>query len=270
MKTPFYEIPPEFLKKAEGYGGKIISVKYKAHDFLGDGGEIEKPAFVYLPEGYSEEKKYNVLYLLHGVGGNEYELGMWGEDSTVKHIADNLIRKGIVEPFIIVTPNGRAAKDFGNTKFENMQGFYHFGKELRSDLIPYMEANFSVNTGRENRAVAGLSMGGMQTINIGLCECLDLFSWFGAFSACPTTYRAERIAEELKKFPEENINFFYNVCGTDDGIAIIHAKGAVSGLDGLTDKVCEENLIWQEIIGGHHDFGVWHLGFYNFAQIIFK
>ena len=70
-------------------------------------------------------------------------------------------------------------------------------------------------------------MGGMQTINIGLCECLDLFSAFGAFSAAPTSYPAASVAKKLEAFPEEDrIRFFYSICGTEDGTAYASAAAA--------------------------------------------
>ena len=163
-----------------------------------------------------------------------------------------------------------------------MYSFYSFGQELRNDLIPYIDANFAtyaeydengydLTAARDHRAMAGLSMGGMQTINIGLCECLDIMSFFGAFSAAPTSNTASVIAEKLATFDEEyDIHCFYNICGVSDGIALYSAKAAVNGLDGLTDRLTDgENLIWHEVPGAH-DYKVWNLGLYNFAQMLFK
>ena len=119
--------------------------------------------------------------------------------------------------------------------------------------------------------MAGLSMGGMQTINIGLCECLDILSWYGAFSAAPTSNPADVIAEKLQAFPEEyGVHYFYNICGTGDGIALASAKNAVQGLTEKTARLSKEsNFLWQEVAGAH-DFHVWYLGFYNFAQLVFQ
>lgn len=192
---------------------------------------------------------------------------------------DNLIYNGLIEPFIIVTPNGRSSADHSPSSDYN--SFYLFGKELRNDLIPYIDKNYStyaeydeagydLTKARDHRAMAGLSMGGMQTINIGLCECLDIISYFGAFSAAPTTYPASTIVEKLKGFSEYDINFFYNICGTEDQIAIASASAAVSSLTGLTDKLSEDrNFIWQTVSGGH-SFDIWFLGFYNFVNLVFK
>lgn len=272
-------IPSEDLIMRADHGGTIEKITYQTKDYFGDGSEITKPANVYLPYNYDESKQYNVLYLMHGIGGNENEWGMNSDSSRVKIIMDNLIHKGEIEPFIIVTPNGRSSTEFANTS-SDYNSFYVFGQELRNDLIPYIESNFStfahydengydMTESRNHRAMAGLSMGGMQTINIGMGESLDLISSFGAFSAAPTTNPASVISERLKEFPDYDINFFYNVCGTEDGIAIASSSAAVNSLTDLTDKLSDDNFIWQEVSGGH-DFNIWYLGFYNFAKIVFK
>lgn len=260
--------------------GTIQKISYTTKDYSGDEHEITKEAFVYLPYGYDETKQYNVLYLMHGIGGNIYEWGMTDNNSRVKAIMDNLIANNVIEPFIVVAANGRSGADFANTNGDwNM--FYLFGKELRNDLIPYIDANFAtyaeyseegydLTAARDHRAMAGLSMGGMQTTNIGMCECLDIISYFGAFSAAPTTYDSTKIAECLKNFEDYDINYYYGVCGTDDGIAIGSSSAAVNGLTDKTDKLVDgENFKWQTLRGGH-DFTIWYLGYYNFARIVFK
>ena len=195
---------------------------------------------------------------------------------------DNLTNEGQIEPFIIVTPNGRSGKDYKNTSFDVMALFYEFGKELRNDLIPYIDANYSTygtkadgspedpEEARKHRACAGLSMGGMQTINIGMCECMDLFGYFGTYSAAPTSYEGPKIVEILDKdFPEEQIYFSYNICGTDDTTALASATAAVKGLDARTDRLEDHvNYLWQERPGGH-GWDIWYLGFYNSARIFF-
>lgn len=279
------EIPEEYKKTCDN-GGSVQRITYPTKDYAGTGEEITKEAYIYLPADYDETKKYNVMYLLHGVGGDVWEWGMTNDNSEVKKMMDNLIAKGDIDPFIVVTPNGRSTKNYTNTSFDNIAGFYLFGQELRNDLIPYIDENYAtyadysdgydVTAAREHRAVAGLSMGGMQTTNIGLCECLDMFSYFGGFSSCPTTYSAAEIATKLKNFEDYDIKYFYNICGTEDGVAMAsHSNAMGIGADGkvtlcdLTDKLKDgKNFMWQTRSGGH-DFGIWFLGFYNFAQIAF-
>lgn len=255
------QVPSAYTSKAS-QGGTIEKFVYEAHDYFGDNALYEKTAFVYLPYDYDETQTYDLLILCHGIGGSEYEWGMTGEDSRVKRIMDNLIQKGEITPFIVVTPNGRA----GKTSDQN--AFYSFDQELRNDLLPALAAKYSVDiTDRERCAMAGLSMGGMQTINLGIGKCLDLFSAFGAFSACPTTNPASITAATLNAHPDLPVRVFYSICGNEDGIAHASTSAAVDTLAPLTDQLNEKNFILQYVPGGH-DFGVWYLGFYNFARMI--
>ena len=268
-------ISEKYTKKRTDEAGTIVHISYPSRDYFLDGKAITKEANVYLPYGYSEDNKYNVLYLMHGIGGDEAEWGMVDDDSLVKRMMDNLIYYKEITPFIVVTPNGRSTENCAR-EGSDFNSFYVFGKELRNDLIPYIEANYStyvdadnMSLAREHRAMAGLSMGGMQTINIGIGECIDLFSYFGAFSAAPTSNPAAKTARLLKDSPYE-IAYFYNICGTEDEIAYDSAAAAAKNLPEVCDKFRDsENFEWQELSGAH-DFNIWYLGFYNFAQIAFQ
>ncbi len=274
-------IPREYVKFNKDFAGKVVDINYTTYAYYGDGSEITKHAYVYLPPEYDENGQYNVLYLMHGVGGDEYEWEMHKAFSEIKLALDNMIYHKDIEPFIVVVPNGRSCVEYTDKSMENANSFYEFGKELRNDLIPYIEANFAtyaeydengydLTATRDHRAMAGLSMGAMQTINIGICECLDILSYFGAFSAAPTTYDAATIAEKLAGFEPYDIHYFYNICGLSDTGSLAAGGGAVNGLSDLTDKVKDgENMVYQTVNGGH-TMSVWKLGFYNFAQIVFK
>lgn len=262
--------------------GTIKKINYPSKDYE-NGGTVAttKPAYIYLPAGYDEddeENSYPVLYLMHGVGGNEAEWGMTGNGSRIKKFMDKEIAAGNVRPFIIVCPNGRSNTNYSNGEFSNSNAFYSFGSELRNDLIKYMEDNYNVKTGRNGRAMAGLSMGGMQTINIGMCETLDLISWFGAFSAAPTSYEKAKVnkiitGEELSKngkdFTDYEINYFYNICGLQDTTALDSHKAAAKGLDEICPKLTAgKNFTWYET-DGVHGFDIWYPGFEAFAKIVF-
>lgn len=276
---PANVIPPRYTPNFDGERGTIELITYEAKDYIKNTESVEKKAYVYLPAGYSEDKQYNVLYLMHGIGGNEAEWGLKDEKtSKVKKIMDNMVGNGEIEPFIIVCPNGRA---MACEKEDGVQAFYYFGQELRNDLIPYIESHYSTYGGdptsdaydmtaaRNHRAMAGLSMGGMQTINIGICECLDIISWFGAFSAAPTSYPANQLAKAIDE-SEYDIDYFYNICGLQDTTAYQSAAAAAKTVDSLTDKLTAgENFCWQEKDGAHN-FNIWYLGFYNLARVIFK
>ncbi len=260
--TAYEDMIPFRYTKACPEGGTIEKFVYQAHDYGGDAEALyEKAAFVYLPYGYDPDETYDLLILCHGIGGSEYEWGMTGEDSRVKRVMDNLIAGGEIRPFIVVTPNGRAAR------VGDQASFYLFDRELRNDLLPALAETYAVDIGDRNRcAMAGLSMGGMQTINLGIGKCLDLFCAFGAFSAAPTSNPAAMTAATLNAHPELPVRIFYSVCGTEDSIALNSTKTAVDGLDRLTDALDEKNLQIQYLPGAH-DFGIWYLGFYNFARL---
>ena len=264
-KEQIDRIPETYRAKVEN-GGTIEHITYTSKKYYGDKSANEKKANVYLPAGYDKRdtsKKYKVLYLMHGIGGDENEWGMYNDESKVKAIMDNLAYYGDIDSFIVVTPNGKASES------GSIPSFYNFGAELRNDLIPYIDSHYSTYADRDHRACAGLSMGGMQTINIGIGECVDLFSYFGAFSAAPTSNPASKTAELLadKDYP---IHYFYNICGLQDGIAYWSASAAAKNLPEVCDKFVDgENFMWQEL-DGEHNFDIWYLGFYNFAQIAFQ
>ena len=260
-------IPAGYYVPLKENSGRIDTIRYSSKDYSGGGADVEKPALVYVPAGYEEGTPCDVLVLCHGVGGNEYEWGFGSADSRIRKVTDHLFADGFVKNLIIVMPNGRSTANYANTDFSNMQTFYAFGQELRNDLLPYIDAHYSTYADREHRAMAGLSMGGMQTINIGLCECLDLFSAFGAFSAAPTSYPSAKIAAELKKFPEElSIRYFYNLCGSQDIVAYAAASAAAKKKP-ADSRLSEANWCWQER-PGDHNFDSWNLGLYNFLKLL--
>ena len=269
-------LPAAYKKTMQEGGGTVEKITYPSSDYTGDGAEVTKKALVYLPAGYSEDRQYDLLVLCHGIGGTENEWGFLNPNCVGKNTVDHLIAEGEIRPLIIVMPNGRSTADFGNTSFDNMQSFYTFGREIRNDLLPWMDAHYAtygaaspddLTAARDHRWMAGLSMGGMQTINIGLCECLDLFSAFGAFSAAPTSYSASQIASKVKAFDGYPVRFFYSVCGTGDNVAFASASAAAKNLPEHSGAFTAKNWLWQECPGAH-SFEVWNLGLYNFLRIV--
>ncbi|RZL16911.1 MAG: esterase family protein [Pedobacter sp.] len=167
--------------------GKIDTIHYHS-DVTG----VDRHALVYTTPGYSKQKKYPVLYLLHGIGGDE---GEWLRGGSPQVILDNLYALKKIQPMIVVMPNGRAMKDDSATgnvmAADKVAAFAAFEQDLLKDLIPFVESKYSVNTDQNNRAIAGLSMGGGQSLNFGLGN-LDKFAWIGAFSAAPNTKKPEK------------------------------------------------------------------------------
>src|SRR3954453_7999615 len=169
-------------------------------------------ALIYTPPGYSKKKKYPVLYLLHGIGGDEKE---WYSQGHPQVILDNLYAQGKVEPMIVVLPNGRAMKDdraTGNIMApDKVQAFATFEHDLLDDLIPYIQKKYPVYTDREHRALAGLSMGGGQSLNFGLGN-LGQFAWVGGFSSAPNTKTPEELVPDPEK-AREQLKLLWISCG---------------------------------------------------------
>ena len=182
--TERYPAPPEgFDKKRDGIDrGKLETVEYDSTTV-----GVKRKARVYTPPGYSKDKQYPVLYLLHGIGGDE---GEWPRGGVPDVILDNLYADKKAVPMIVVMPNGRASKEVTAKSGFGQQGpaFAAFEKDLLTDLIPFVEKTYSVKADRESRAIAGLSMGGGQALNFGLAN-LDTFGWVGGFSSAPNTRR---------------------------------------------------------------------------------
>jgi enterochelin esterase-like enzyme len=221
-----------------------------------------RKANVYLPAGYSAEKKYPVLYLLHGIGGDPYE---WTGYVKADIILDNLIADGKTVPMIVVLPNGRAIPDdraVGNP-FEPAKaaGFAKFEGDLLGCLIPAIEAKYSVLADREHRAIAGLSMGGGQTFNFGLGH-LDTFAWIGAFSAAPNTKPPAELLPDPAAATKQ-IKLLYISCGNKDGL--INFSQAVH-------RYAKEHAVphlWN--VDDHaHDGDTWGSNLYHFSQRIFR
>lgn len=164
--------------------GKIDSVQY-ASKTVG----TTRKALIYTPPGFKRGIKYPVLYLLHGIGGDEKE---WYKNGTPQIILDNLYAQGKLTPMIVVLPNGRAMKDdraTGNIMAKDkVAAFATFEKDLLTDLIPFIEKKYPVKKDRENRAIAGLSMGGGQTLNFGLSETATPIA-ISLFTVCAQMYQ---------------------------------------------------------------------------------
>jgi enterochelin esterase-like enzyme len=151
------------------------------------------------PPGYTTDSTYNVLYLLHGIGG---DINEWYNYGAPHNILDNLYAEGKIDPMVVVLPNGRAMVDDspGSNIFaeDKIAGFANFEFELIKDLVPFIDTSYCAKSNREARAIAGLSMGGGQALNFGLAH-LDTFAWVGAFSPAPNTKAAASLIPDLSE-----------------------------------------------------------------------
>lgn len=254
----FPDAPAGFNTRRPGVAaGKIEPFEY---DSAVTG--TRRKANVYLPPGYSSEKKYPVLYLLHGIGGDETE---WIRFATPDALLDNLIADKAATPMIVVIPNGRALADdsASGNQFapEKVAGFAKFEQDLLDNLIPAIEKKYSTLTDREHRALAGLSMGGGQTLNFGLGH-LDTFAWIGAFSSAPNTKPPAELVPDPAA-AKARLKLLYLSCGNKDGLINI-SQGVHAYL-----KQHAVPHIWNVDDEGHTP-KTWASNLYHFAQRIFR
>ena len=253
-----FPAPPEgFDVRRDGIDhGKLELVEYDSTTV-----GIKRKTRVYTPPGYSADQKYPVLYLLHGIGGDENE---WARNGAPDVILDNLYAGKKLVPMIVVLPNGRASKDLTprDPIPKQSPAFAAFEKELLTDLIPFIETTYSVKSDRESRALAGLSMGGGQALNFGLNN-LNMFAWVGGFSSAPNT----KTPAELIKSPEDaaqKLRLLYVACGDQDGLFRIS-----EGVHKMLDEKKVPHL-YNVVSGGRHDFKVWKSDLYHFSQLLFR
>jgi enterochelin esterase-like enzyme len=223
----------------------------------------KRRALIYTPPGYNKKTKYPVLYLLHGIGGDEKE---WFIQGNPQLILDNLYADKKILPMIVVLPNGRAMKDdrsIGNIMDrDKVQAFATFEQDLLKDLIPSVEKKYPVLKDREHRAIAGLSMGGGQSLNFGLGN-LDTFAWIGGFSSAPNTKTPQELVPDPAR-TKRMLKLLWISCGDKDNL-ITFSKRTHDYLKGF-----QIPHIYFVEVGGYHDFNVWKRNLYMFSQLLFK
>lgn len=223
-----------------------------------------RKASVYLPAGYSTERRYPVLYLLHGIAGNQDE---WHGYVRAHTILDQLIAGGKAEPMIVVMPNGRALADDRPPPAErvftpgNADGFAKFERDLLASLIPAIDSRYPTAAERTRRAIAGLSMGGGQALNFGLGH-LDTFAWIGGFSAAPNTRPAAELLPDPRR-ARGQLRLLYLSCGNKDGL--------INVSQALHRHLKRHDIphVWNVDEYGH-DRDSWADSLYHFAQLIFR
>ncbi len=251
----FPEPPAGFDRKREDVlHGKRAMIEYDSKTV-----GTKRKMQVYTPPGYSTDKKYPVLYLLHGIGGDETE---WQRFAQPEVLLDNLIAYGKSVPMIVVMPNGRAQKNdrAEGDVFKSAPAFATFERDLLDDVIPTIESRYSTSPDREHRALAGLSMGGGQSLNFGLTH-LETFAWVGGFSSAPNTKKpAELIPDPAATKP---LRLLWLSCGTKDGLFRI-SQGFHTFL-----KENEIPHVWHVTTRGH-DAPEWKQALYHFVQKVFQ
>lgn len=222
-----------------------------------------RKANVYLPPHYTREQKYPVLVLLHGIAGNQDE---WPGYVRAHTILDNLYAEGKAVPMIVVMPNGRALPEDtpppSQKLFtpEHIAAFTNFEHDLLDSLLPAIEAKYPTFGDRKHRALAGLSMGGGQALNIGLNH-LDTFAWLGGFSSAPNMRPPAQLLPNTDA--ARPISLLYLSCGNKDGL--------IKGSQDLHRYLKQNDIAHVWHVDSHgHDRESWAENFYDFAQKLFR
>jgi enterochelin esterase family protein len=237
--------------------------------------ELSRRMYVYTPPGYeSGSDKYPVLYLLHGGGGDE---DAWSTLGRTCQIMDNLIAEGRATPMIVVMTNGNPgdAASPGEAPPRKAEqgdifrmGSGAFEKSLVQDVIPFMEKHFMALSGREHRAVSGLSIGGMQTITLSF-DHTEHFDYIGVMSMGIPEPRPDGrnwfqdVDERMNNLSSKGYKLYWIACGTDDFL--------YEAARNLVGKLEEHSLeyTYRESSGGH-TWSNWRLYLSEFAPLLFK
>ncbi len=255
------------LEDFEGYFNLDVKPYQKAIDQAGEMNQISYPsevvgadreAYVYTPYGYDESKEYPVIYLIHGIGCDG---GQWVSMGAGK-MFDNMIANGEIKPFIAVFPSVIPKDGLDKTTLSpaNIGAFTQFIDEFKKDLAPYMAQNYAISTKREDTAVCGLSMGGMEALELGF-SLLDTFNYIGSFSAAPTLNTSLLTLEGSEYTPA----------------LVLLCSGDKDGTVGTNPENYHKELsknnvdhIWYYHPGQNHSPSVWNLGLLNFLKRTFQ
>ena len=244
----FIQVRPDIPK------GKLETITYNSKSI-----GVDRKAVVYTPPNYDASQKYPVLYLMHGIGGNETH---WTSLCAANKVLDNLIADKNAVPMIIVMPNGRATAEPPSGNFMSDFNYYaFFEKDLLQDLMPYIESHYSVRADRDHRAIAGLSMGGGQGLNFGINN-IDKFAWVGGFSSAPNLQQPGVLIPKIQH-AKDKLSLLWIGCGDKDNLI----TGSWNLHKGLVDAKIDH--VWY-LDSGVHEVPVWNNNLYLMAQMLFK
>ncbi len=234
--------------------------------------EKDKNVIVLLPENYSKEKKYPVLYVLHGYFQDETTLTGSLEDGNAKTIT-NLIKNGEAEEMIVVFPFIYSSKTKQQCTAlddpQDWEAYDNFVNDLTKDLMIWLENNYSVKTGRENTAITGFSMGGRESLAIGFLHP-ELFAYIGAIAPAPGLTPNYMHPGQFK---ETDLHFEKAMQPKQLMLCVGSNDGVVTTFPESYHKIFEENKVehdWWIVQGSDHGDPAITDGITKFCKRIFK
>ena len=288
-------VPPQGFDQArEGIEkGKVDRIEYDA-PAVAKG--FKRWMEVYTPPGYSKKEKYPVLYLIHGAGQDERA---WVQSGRANVILDNLIADKKIKPMVVVFPNGNATTNANATRGGGRGSFgapggtnaapgaagatrgggrgvlgdgvgKNFENDLLKDIIPCIQSHYSVRTDARHRALAGLSLGGMQTRSIAPASP-DKFSYFGVFSG--GNIRPENITNMVAF--KKNVKLVFMSFGSRESSAPRGGGPLPSGPEGIklaADALAKSGIkaVYYVSPDSAHDFTSWKRSLYFFTPLLFQ
>lgn len=268
-------VPEQYFRAAEQQGS-IEVVEYASKDYTGSMDPTTKPAYVYLPYGYDANRKYDIIYLIHGWTGTAeqyFGLASWPQ---MKNLFDNMIQNGDCKPFIAVSPTwdkDNSSKGWG----ESTEEVAVFHNEYLNELIPAVESRYStyadtfdkagILASRDHRAFGGFSLGSITTWYI-FEHCFDLQKWFLPMSG--DNWHIQMFGGQYE--PEATANFLAEVVNASDykdNFYVWYAVGTrdsrfyqthnqASAMMALPQTFNVKNFSYHQKEGGQHDFNsVW-------------
>jgi enterochelin esterase family protein len=251
------EIPgkePMFFQQQNVPHGTVHLHKYQSKSL-----SVTRGLYIYTPPDYetSEDVRYPVLYLLHDMGDTE---DAWTVVGRANIIVDNLLAEKKARPLVIVMPYGHTPSAPPDMRSIGKYGAYE--KDLIEDVIPYVQKRYRVSKTQKDRAIAGLSMGGGQSLTIGLGN-LELFGWIGAFSsAVPKSPKLDDLISKAKA-KKDKLNLLWIGCGNKDFLFQANQK-FITRLN--TDNIKHV----AHITSGGHEWRLWRIYLNELVPLLFK
>lgn len=228
----------------------------------------DRDYYVYTPPAYDPKSKktYPVLYLLHGYSD---DASGWTAVGHANVILDNLIAQGKAKPMIVVMPLGYGTMEMirlGWTAWDHhdvrQENFDKFRQALLMEVMPRVESEYHIQRDRESRAIAGLSMGGSESLLTGLNN-LDRFAWIGAFSSGGLREDFDKDFPGLDANANREIRLLWVACGTEDHLITVNRK--------FREWLKEKGIQHTDIeTPGMHTWMVWRRNLTNFAPLLFR
>ena len=284
-----WDVESKYLDSDISEKGTIESLSYETRDYVDNSNKTEtKKCNVYLPYQYSKEKKYDILYLLHGTDKQSVDhINTWFDTIQAKKVLDNMIYNQIIEPLIVVCPNTYSYGLYGDDTIKNIKDYspvkeksnQNFSNELRYDIVPNVEAKYStysssqdeagLKASRDHRAIAGLSNGARLTLKAGMVSNFDYFSYFGCYSSSiDSSLILDAFNQE--KYDGCKIDYMFNADGIFDFAYNKHRKMVDELLKDGNEWFTKENTEYVKITMGYHSARSWRVSLFDSLLRFFR